>query len=67
VKATSVVTDEPIRLSPRSRFRAAMVLAMAAMQFRFLCSSYLLKAPCRPADEPTRLRLRDRARQSEFL
>jgi hypothetical protein len=30
VKATYVVTDEPIRLSPRTRFRIAMVLAMAA-------------------------------------
>jgi uncharacterized protein len=37
VKATSVVTEEPIRLSPRSRFRAAMILAMAAMHFKFLC------------------------------
>jgi len=40
MKATAVVTEDPILLSPRSRFRAAMVLAMAAdalQIFVFVC------------------------------
>jgi len=51
VKATSVVTDEPIRLSPRSRFRAAMILAMAADALQIFVFPLFAEGALSPADD----------------
>ena len=55
MKATSVVTDEPIRLSPRSRFRAAMILAMAADALHLLMTCWISQS--QPCWSPARLAL----------
>src|SRR3989442_15013092 len=51
VKATSVVTDEPIRLSPRSRFQAAMILAMAADALQIFVFPLFAEGALSPADD----------------
>ena len=50
MKATSVVTDEPIRLSPRSRFQAAMILAMAADALQIFVFPLFAEGALSPAD-----------------
>jgi hypothetical protein len=51
VKATSVVTGEPIRLSPRTRFQAAMVLAMAADALQIFVFPLFAEGALSPADD----------------
>ena len=51
MKATSVVTDEPIRLSPRSRFRAAMILAMAADALQIFVFPLFAEGALSPTDD----------------
>ncbi len=51
MKATSVVTEEPIRLSPRSRFRAAMILAMAADALQIFVFPLFAEGALSPADD----------------
>jgi hypothetical protein len=51
VKATPVVTDEPIRLSLRSRFRAAMILAMAADALQIFVFPLFAEGALSPADD----------------
>ena len=51
MKATSVVTDEPIRLSPRSRFQAAMILAMAADALQIFVFPLFAEGALSPADD----------------
>ena len=51
MKATSVVNNEPIRLSPRSRFRAAMILAMAADALQIFVFPLFAEGALSPADD----------------
>ena len=51
MKATSVVTDEPIRLSPRSRFQVAMILAMAADAPQIFVFPLFAEGALSPADD----------------
>ena len=51
MKATSVVTDEPIRLSPSSRFQAAMILAMAADAVQIFVFPLFAEGALSPADD----------------
>ena len=51
MKATSVVTDEPIRLSPRSRFQAAMILAIAADALQIVVFPLFAEGALSPADD----------------
>ena len=48
MKATSVV---PIRLSPRSRFQAAMILAMAADALQIFVFPLFAEGALSPADD----------------
>ncbi len=48
MKATALVTEDPVPLSPRTRFRVALILAMAADALQNFGFRYLPKALCRP-------------------
>src|SRR5437868_11711998 len=48
---TSVVTDETIRLSPRLRFQAAMILAMAADALQIFVFPLFAEGALSPADD----------------
>src|SRR5947208_17175428 len=51
MKATAVVTEDPISLSPRSRFRAAMILAMAADALQIFVFPLFAEGALSPADD----------------
>src|SRR5437867_10872192 len=51
MKATAVVTEDPIPLSPRTRFQAAMILAMAADALRIFVFPLFAEGALSPADD----------------
>jgi hypothetical protein len=51
MKATAVVTEDPIPLSPRSRFRAALILAMAADALQIVVFPLFAEGALSPADD----------------
>src|ERR1700694_5831374 len=51
MKATAVVTEDPVPLSPRSRFRAAMILAMAADAVQIFVFPLFAEGALSPADD----------------
>jgi hypothetical protein len=51
MKATAVVTDDPNGLSPRSRFQAAMILAMAADALQIFVFPLFAEGALSPADD----------------
>src|SRR5438876_7979011 len=51
MKATAVVTEDPTPLSPRSRFQAAMILAMAADAFQIFVFPLFAEGALSPADD----------------
>src|SRR2546425_5302914 len=51
MKAASVLREEPILLSPRSRFRAAMILAMAADALQIFVFPLFAEGALSPADD----------------
>src|SRR5437879_12771124 len=51
MKATAVVTEDPIPLSPRTRFRAAMILAMAADALQIFVFPLFAEGALSPADD----------------
>src|SRR5437667_6938098 len=51
MKATAVVTEDPIPLSPRTRFQAAMILAMAADALQIFVFPLFAEGALSPADD----------------
>jgi len=51
MKAAPVITEEPISLSPRSRFQAAMILAMAADALQIFVFPLFAEGAWSPADD----------------
>ena len=51
MKATAVVTEDPVPLSPRTRFRAAMILAMAADALQIFVFPLFAEGALSPADD----------------
>jgi len=51
MKATAVATEDPIPLSPRTRFRAAMILAMAADALQIFVFPLFAEGALSPADD----------------
>src|SRR5437667_2405381 len=51
MKATAVVTEDPISLSPRSRFRTAMILALAADALQIFFFPLFAEGALSPADD----------------
>ena len=51
MKATSVVNDEPLPLSPRTGFRIAMVVAMAADTLQIFVFPLFAEGALSPADD----------------
>src|SRR5438552_17391385 len=51
MKAAPAMTEDPISLSPRSRFRAAMILAMAADALQIFVFPLLGEGALSPADD----------------
>src|SRR5947208_16653555 len=51
MKAAPVMTEDPISLSPRSRFRAAMILAMAADALQIFVFPLFAEGALSPADD----------------
>src|SRR5207247_8386393 len=51
MKAAPAVTEHPISLSPRSRFRAAMILAMAADALQIFVFPLFAEGAFSPADD----------------
>ena len=51
MKATAVVTEDPTPLSPRSRFQAAMILAMAADALQIFVFPLFAEGALSPADD----------------
>src|SRR5438046_446197 len=51
MKAAPVITEEPISPSPRSRFRAAMILAMAADALQIFVFPLFAEGALSPADD----------------
>jgi len=51
MKATAVVTEDPIPLSPRTRFQAAMILAMAADALQIFVFPWFAEGALSPADD----------------
>src|SRR5438445_12711361 len=51
MKATAVVTEDPTPLSPRSRFQAAMILAMAADALQIFVFPLFADGALSPADD----------------
>jgi hypothetical protein len=51
MKATAVVTEDPIPLSPRTRFRVALILAMAADALQIFGFPLFAEGALSPADD----------------
>src|SRR2546422_2920661 len=51
MKAAPSVTEDPLPLSPRSRFRAAMILAMAADALQIFVFPLFAEGALSPADD----------------
>src|SRR5712692_11188811 len=51
MKADAAMTEDPILLSPRSRFRAAMILAMAADALQIFVFPLFAEGALSPADD----------------
>ena len=51
MKATAVVTEDPVPLSPRTRFRVALILAMAADALQILGFPLFAEGALSPADD----------------
>jgi len=51
MKAAPAMTEDPISLSPRSRFRAAMILAMAADALQIFVFPLFAEGALSPADD----------------
>src|SRR5437867_9232245 len=51
MKATAVVTEDPVPLSPRTRFRVAMILAMAADALQIFVFPLFAEGALSPADD----------------
>src|ERR1700730_902045 len=51
MKATEVVTEDPVPLSPRTRFRAALILAMAADALQIFGFPLFAEGALSPADD----------------
>src|SRR5207244_7391010 len=51
MKAAPAMTEDPISLSPRSRFRAAMILAMAADALQIFVFPLFADGALSPADD----------------
>jgi hypothetical protein len=51
MKAIAMVTEDPIPLSPRTRFRAAMILAMAADALQIVVFPLFAEGALSPADD----------------
>src|SRR5437773_4657991 len=51
MKAAPVITEEPISPSPRSRFQAAMILAMAADALQIFVFPLFAEGALSPADD----------------
>src|ERR1700682_6057950 len=51
MKATAVVTEDPVPLSPRTRFRVAMILAMAADGLQIFVFPLFAEGALSPADD----------------
>ena len=51
MKATAVVTEDPVPLSPRTRFRVAMILAMAADALQIFGFPLFAEGALSPADD----------------
>src|SRR2546427_11501431 len=51
MKAVPAVTEDPIPLSPRSRFRAAMILAIAADALQIFVFPLFAEGALSPADD----------------
>src|SRR6266566_7744558 len=51
MKAAPAMTEDPISLSPRSRFRAAMILAMAADALQIFVFPLFVEGALSPADD----------------
>jgi hypothetical protein len=51
MKATAAVTEDPISLSPRSCFRAAMILAIAADALQIFVFPLFAEGALSPADD----------------
>ena len=51
MKATAVVTEDPVPLSPRTRFRLALILAMAADALQIFGFPLFAEGALSPADD----------------
>jgi hypothetical protein len=51
MKATAVVTEDQVPLSPRTRFRIALILAMAADALQMFAFSLFAEGALSPADD----------------
>ena len=51
MKATAMVTEDPVPLSPRTRFRVAMILAMAADALQIFGFPLFAEGILSPADD----------------
>ena len=51
MKATALVTEDPVPLSPRTRFRVALILAMAADALQILWFPLFAEGALSPADD----------------
>ena len=51
MKATAVVTEDPVPLSPRTRFRVALILAMAADALQICVFPLFAEGALSPADD----------------
>jgi hypothetical protein len=51
MKATAMVTEDPVPLSPRTRFRVAMILAMAADALQIFGFPLFAEGALSPADD----------------
>jgi hypothetical protein len=51
MKATAVVTEDPVPLSPRTRFRVALILAMAADALQMFGFPLFAEGALSPADD----------------
>jgi hypothetical protein len=51
MKATAVVTEDPVPLSPRTRFRVALILAMAADALQIFGFPLFAEGALSPADD----------------
>jgi hypothetical protein len=51
MKATAVVTEDPVPLSPRTRFRVALILAMAADALQMFGFPLFAEGALLPADD----------------